>query len=527
MYSLLIIDDEKWVRQGLRWTIDWEKEGIEVAGEAEDGESALQLIDRHAPDLIITDIKMPGLDGLSLIEEIRKRNLRTKIIIISGYSDFGYAQKALRYGANDYILKPIEESDLLEIVRKCVAELDRESNANLTLERMSDSIREGLPLARGRFLEYCLTGKHDFSLRDIHATWVALGIPVHSERLNVLSVKIHDWGKRGNGGKDGAVIRYALGNMAEEIGGKQGRGAIACPLADHMESDVAILYANADDLPLSRKWSVLIEAAERFLGIRISIGVSLPRDKTQLARSFEEALFAGAHAFFDGDGKVYDIADLPRNGADAAGYSGPGSFWETRLINAMKLGDEQALEPLLDELADHLAASRKHIPALTIYRGLISLLGNVAQKWEACFPQLPKLHIPPSVLPHFKNDLLRSLTATCRKLKEQGNRSRVIELALSYIQEHFSEGITMNDVAEHLYLNPSYFSKIFHAEVGETFSKYLVRLRMLKAKELLKDTHLKIYEVAEKVGYSDFRHFVKTFKEMEGITPAQYRELGI
>lgn len=527
MHTLLIIDDDKWVRQGLCMTVDWKKEGIEVIGDAKDGEEALKLIELYEPEIIITDIKMPSMDGIALIEMLSARKMRTKVIIISGYNDFSYAQKAVRYGAIDYILKPIQETELLHVVRKCVNELEKESLSSIQMQKLSSCIKESLPLARDRFLEMLLTGEPAVYFGDIDAKWEALDIPLDPERVRVLAVRIHDWGTKGREDKDRMLIRYALRNIGEEVGAGSG-SVVACLLNESNEADLAILHSSrSDKQEIAHNWTPLIDAAFRNLGIRISIGISRERNRLMLFRSFEEALYACAYSFYEGCEKVYDASRISKEFGETGVYSGPDGFWETRILHAMKLGDEKMLEQLIEELIQHLQSSRDKFTPQGIYRGLTVIIQNIAQKWETCFPQHGKIRIPFCTLTQLKNELMSVLLRCSEEARSTGSRKRVIELALKYIHEHFMEGITMNHVAEQLYLNSSYFSKVFHEEMGETFSKYLVRLRMSKAKELLKDSTLKIYEIAERVGYDDFRHFGKMFKEIEGITPAQYRDVGM
>lgn len=544
MYKLLVVDDEKWVRQGLSLTIDWMAEGIELIGEAEDGEEALQRIETDSPDIIITDIKMPRMDGLDLIKALRNQQKKVCVIIISGYNDFEYAQKALKYGAYDYVLKPIEETALLEVVRRCVSDLEQETKHRHHLKEMSGRIRESLPLARQHFLEMLLLGRTVDSLSELEARWQALNMALDPNCLTVLAVKIHHWGARATREKDRSLIRLALGNIAEEIMMSWGQAA-ACPLDNNADIELAVLFTrgnvasgpkNDTDDAFSNGMIALVDAAKQYLGITISIGISRVGNMVKVAQCFEEALNACALAFYDGFGKVYDAARLPVRENKLQAYIGPDGSWETRLNHAMKLADNRAINELAEQLIGHLQDAREQSSPLNVSRGLRVLLQSVVKRWEAAHPYMKA----PGIDAFNKTILNRDFTLT--QLREQlpdallqcayesrgtGNHKRIVELGMHYSHQHYMKGITMNDVAEHLYLNPSYFSKVFHGEVGETYSKYLTRLRMDKAKHLLKTSTLKVYEIAEKVGYADFRHFSKTFKDLEGMTPGKYRDLGI
>jgi YesN/AraC family two-component response regulator len=531
MYTLLIVDDERWVRQGLRSTIDWQAEGIEVLGEAEDGEEALMLIELQTPDIIITDIKMPGMDGLALIETVKNRKLPTKIVIISGYSDFSFAQKAMRCGASDYVLKPIEETQILDVVRRCVIEIKREREDHHHFVRMSECIRESLPLARQQYLEMLLTNK-SASRHNWKILWDQLDIRLDPNRLKVICVKVYDWGSNVNDQKGQYLLRYALGNIAEEIGAVSGK-MMTFPLENHEDADLVILQSPSeeDDSGTERCMESLIEAGRRYLGIRINIGISQIREYANLSVSFQEAIQSSAYAFYDGYGKVYET-ERPEQpySLQLQEYTGP-SGWDTRLVHALKLGKETVLSELIEELIAHVKMNRTKYHPYQFRNGVTNLLYEIEKKLESSHSSehsaINKLYVPFCTLSELKNELMTVVRQFQRIRNTIGNRKRVIELALNYMQEHFTETISMNRVAEQHYLNPSYFSKIFHEETGETFCKYLIRLRMEKAKNLLKDSTLKVYEVAEQVSYQDFRHFIKLFKAQEGITPAQYRDLGV
>ncbi|MVQ40182.1 response regulator [Paenibacillus anseongensis] len=533
MYSLLIVDDERWVRQGLVTTIDWEAEGIKVIGDVEDGEDALTFIQNQMPDIIITDIKMPRMDGLAFIEAVKNANMLSKIIIISGYSEFSYAQKAMRLGAVDYVLKPIEETLMLEVVRKCIEQIKREREDHNEFVQMSERVRESLPLARQRYVETLLTNG-SASQQFSRTVWDRLNIPLDPDQIKVTMIKIYDWGVHEHNPKEHYLLRHAIGNLAKETG-KHAMKMIACPLHDDPDTDLAILVSPNKEADLAHEqgiWETLISACWRYLGIGINIGISKNSQIADIHASFQEAVQISAYAFYEGYGKVYDAdeMDVPQSHS-LPKYTQPNG-WVTRFVHAVKLSDDAALRALIDELFGHLQLHKQKCSPHVLRKGLTSLFTEVEMKLEINYASDLKEATKSFVLPYFalsdlKDVLLTILLQFQPGDNASGNRKRFIELAVDYMEKHYTEPLTMNRVAEHLFLNPSYFSKIFHEKTGETFSKYLIRLRVNRAKELLKVSTLKIYEVAEQVGYQDFRHFVKLFKEQEGMTPAQYRDIGV
>jgi len=541
MYTLLIVDDEKWVRQGLSLSIDWRAEGIEVVGEAEDGEQALQRIEDRPPDILITDIRMPGLDGLELMEKLRERGLGTKVIVISGYSDFAYAQQALRHGASDYILKPIEEQNLLRSVRQCTQQLEKEREERVMLDRMSGRIRESLPLARLQYAQRLLVGDRS-ALDKWEPMRETLGVDLDAERVAVVAIEVTDWGGADEDAER-ARLRYLLSQLAQEREAG-GAGRLACPTETEPFVDAALLVsppacadAAADGPPLDRLLASVRDAAERTWGLQLNYGVSRARPLGELPASFAEAAEAAAHVLRFGAGRVFDAAEWPDapppNGGAAPLYDGPPG-WDARLVHAVKSGNPRQFRELADELAAHGAESAGALPLRAIRIGMQRTLDRAEKQLRSCLksksdvrPLRFRFRLPAAPFGELSEALASSFARAHDAYGSQGSRKRIIEMALDYVKSHYAEGITMNDVAEHLYLNPSYFSKLFHEEMNETFSKYVTSVRMQEAKRLLKDSTLKIYEIASLVGYNDFRHFSKTFKELEGMTPAQYRDVGM
>lgn len=568
MIKLMVVDDEHWIREGLKRTIDWSSHGIQFIGDAEDGCKALELIEAHVPEIIISDIKMPTMDGMDLMEEIKKRGIDTKVIFISGFSDFEYAQKAVKLGAFDYILKPVEEPILLEIIERCISEIKQKQELNSRLQELSDRIRESLPLARQKHLEMCLT--RSLTEREMQSAWEALHINLDPKRLIVMAMVVHEWGDREMDESGCSLMRYALGNLVEEVLSQKGIRCLSCPLQGNDFADIALIASlsepdtslGVDDL--YRYMEGVIEDALQVLGVRISIGISGLRERTQLASSFREALTISMNYLVHGPGQVHTA---PMDGS-SAGYGSKqrpaeqldyrmaacmgqlaadvlltdhkadslDSALSNRILHAMKLMDAGRLSELLDVQTGLLQELIKQTPAIAVRYEMNMHISILLSKWQELLQA--KDHSKASSITHQRKLQLyrcsigdwKAMIIDTFLIKDTHAPSiahkRTIETALRYIHDNYHLGISLHNVAEKIYMNPSYFSRVFHEEVGETLSRYLIRIRITKAKELLEQTPLKVYEVADRVGYRDFRHFVKTFKEWEGMTPAQYRNYG-
>ena len=423
-------------------------------------------------------------------------------------------------------------------------------------------------------MEMCLS--QPMAKLELQSKWEALGIDLNPDRLIVLSTVIHEWGKRGLNESGCSLIRYALGNLMEEIISEEGIRCIACPLDENEFADAALITSpweqdtsNLED-DLYRYANLVIEGAHQVLGIRISIGISSMGDRTKLFLAFREALTNSACYLLQGPGHVYGEAGSrsiaavnPCTDGDrltdmhtglqvpcarqTVSFSAGVPFtairaesldtaWSNRIVHALKLMDERRLSDLLDEQIRLLQELVQQTSPLAVRCEMNMHIGLLLSKWqELCLSKdmskpytvthEQKLELYRCSLSDWKNVIINAFLKKDTGPSAYGQR-RTIETALRYIHDNFHLGISLNNVAETIYLNPSYFSRVFHAEVGETLSRYLIRIRISKAKELLEQTPLKIYEVADRVGYKDFRHFVKTFKEWEGVTPAQFRNYG-
>lgn len=568
MIKLMVVDDEHWIREGLKRTIDWSSHGIQFIGDAEDGCKALELIEAHVPEIIISDIKMPTMDGMDLMEEIKKRGIDAKVIFISGFSDFAYAQKAVKLGAFDYILKPVEEPILLEIIERCIGEIKQKQELNSRLQELSGRIRESLPLARQKHLEMCLT--RTLTEREMQSKWEALHINLDPKRLLVMAIVVHEWGAREMDESGCSLMRYALGNLVEEVLSQKGIRCLACPLQGNDFADVALIASLSEHETscgiedLYRHMDGVIRDALQVLGVRISVGISGLRERTQLSSSFREALTTSVSYLIHGPGQVYTA---PMNGGSAGDGSTPraaeqldyrtaacmgqlaadvlltdhkadslDSALSNRILHAMKLMDAGRLSELLDVQTGLLQELIKRTPAIAVRYEMNMHISILLSKWQELLQA--KDHSMASTVTHQRKLQLyrcsigdwKAIIMDTFLMKNTHAPStahkRTIETALRYIHDNYHLGISLHHVAEKIYMNPSYFSRVFHEEVGETLSRYLIRIRITKAKELLEQTPLKVYEIADRVGYRDFRHFVKTFKEWEGMTPAQYRNYG-
>jgi two-component system, response regulator YesN len=535
MYKVLVVDDEKWVRQGIRTTVDWAKYKVEEVFEARDGEEALEIVRVHKPDLIITDIKMPHLDGLEFIEEVRKSNELAKVIFISGYGEFEYAQRAIKLGAADYIMKPIEDSILEGIIDKCFSEIAEEKNKDLILTRSKDLVKECLPLAQSYYLNQLLHGEIA-DRDDINSRLKTLDIRLNTQSILVVSFYLDFLKGEGNTGmKNDELARFAVKNIIQEFYSKIGENYII----DISGQQMAVIISTDNVQTAKNRDRIrnftgsILKVVKRFFKYEVTAGMGSLCTIQTAANSYKGSLDALEYRFLSGGGAVYDVENIksyPRTAMNDIL-----TLNLEILTNYLKLGDEEKALEMIQNLFDRIASNRDQLKPGEVKAFLAGIVMKVNEGLQKENPAIAEI-IPGSsdmagfisavtTLKETHKYIADFMTTYLSFFSQNLNRKKkVVDDALKYISEHYNQDIAMNSVAQALFLNASYFSKIFREQVGATYSEYLTRIRMESAKELLKESYLKVYEIAERVGYSDYRHFTKKFKETQGISPGEYRE---
>ncbi|OGO80041.1 MAG: hypothetical protein A2Y21_11580 [Clostridiales bacterium GWC2_40_7] len=521
MYKLLICDDEKWVRYGLRNMTDWDKMGIDTIYEAKDGIEAVDIVKCEKPDIIITDIKMPNLSGLELIREIEKAVVPSNIIVISGFNDFKYAQEALRYGIRDYILKPIDEEVIKNDVLKCIKDIEEKnekaSKRKSELQLFEYCMSTSQVYYLSSWLENKYTDQH--GIIDILAQ---LNIDINYNYVFVTTCLL---GKVNSTDYKSMTLKRFIFDQTKEMVS----AAINCIsfLKGYNEYTI-ILFT---DLLIKDKHFVkdiidnnveeICNNSHNMSQISVGIGTLVPLN--QIAQSYEESVKAAKYKLLFPHNNFFFYEDLKRIKEKKPGDSL--AFHVSKLINYIKLSRLEEcrgwIESFFQSIVDNADAINPE-DITSVVHIVLNELENVCNNKRKVDFKLLKENVDSALqLEELKDILAGSLECipyNSNKMKKS------IETAIHYIDENYAKSIKMQEVAGMLWLNNSYFSKIFNDYMGESFTKYLNRKRINMAKELLSQSNEKVYEIAEKVGYEDYRVFSKNFKDLEGITPIEYRD---
>ena len=535
MIKVVVADDEEKVCRLICNLVDWSAFEMEVVGTAHNGLEALELVERLSPDLMVTDIRMPGCDGLELISRAKQLDRQLEFIIISGYRHFEYAQTAIKYGVGDYLLKPIKRDELAatlekmrERYRRRTDQVSKEEQLRLRLQSDIDKLRAGL------FTDLLLQ-------REPPAE--ALGL----ERLNrdyhyafrpgcfeAVGVKI-------DGGRE--LLTSGAFKVLEEKLSRILRGLLR-PVCAELE----FCFQG------SRVWGVLNYAPQDRPAVRRQLKAALDELKVQKS-FFPEQFTIGQGRVADSPAGLPDSMEDVRRALDQRLVEGAGKLLEPppradgvprgrELLADVSKAMEAGLE-ILDP-APVLGAVRLMrgdlLASETVTGGeVLYLAGEVCSTFLLLLRNLHyELPDGDGLLDDFlaRADLCssaeqiweeleaavgESLTALIEQKRQEDTRP--IRTAKQYIQEHADEPLTLEEVSRVVGFNASYFSSLFKKETGQNFVEYLSEVRMERAKELLKETDLPVSEICGRVGYSDLKYFTKSFKKVTGIKPGEFRKL--
>jgi len=513
MHKVLLVDDEGFARTGLRGLIPWNRLGFEIVAEAENGEEALHMIREEQPDLVVTDIRMPVLDGLQLIRTVKEQDIANpRFIIISGYNDFKYAQQAVRFGVEDFILKPIDEKELSDTLRRVAESLKREQ-----------LLEAGRPALHMSLLESLLTGRLDESY--IPGAAAALGLPSGRELCYIIA-EVNDIGAEPEARPaDADCWKKELVRAADAL-----TGGFKPLLHEHDEWTAGMLMPLGGHM---RSWEeaarMLCEYVRLPAGVlRLYVGDPAGAPE-QIRHSFRSARILMDYKYALDGKNVISAKDA--DGMTLVRTELPSELYD-RLLHAMEERDAAAAEAVLDEMfgafkehryaPDAVAASIARL-IRTVNRTIRTMDGDeralagctALSGWQEKPMTLRGLKALASAFVAEASDYMAGL----RKEMAKGSIHKIKQ----YIERHFRENINLKVIAQQYYMNPVYLGQLFKKTYGVYFNDFLLDLRIQEAKRLLRQTDMRIYEIAAEVGFSNPEYFAAQFEKVVNMTPKEYR----
>lgn len=538
MFKLLIVEDERWEREGLLNFLDWEELGIEIAGTACDGIDGIEQALRIVPDIIITDIKMPGIDGINMARKIKEIHPDTKIVIITGYDDFKLAKDAIAINTSAYVLKPVEEDEMLDVMKRVVLLCEKEKKKLEDDCKTENLLRESQHTVKIKFLQDLFEGrlKSDNLLRQL----TDLGIVIKDGRSVVMVIKpyMKDILNIPSGEFEYNAI---MEDISKHINEHYGESCMTV-LSGNLEAETLVsLSISADNDNLL---NMVIDHLKKIIfekyGVELDIGIGKNIERIcDLHISCQQARQAMVHGrLWDLRGSTYynDVEKLQQDfNNDIGVLLTKVSYYSKQLIHAVRSADEIRVFNLLDELFESLEQKKgagkdficNHLcgiiseTSLVLYNMRNLIEANIEGESDACKPLL-ELDSLSSIQEYIFDFFERSLRyiSDKRNSKEDYIAQKVIQL----IEQKYMTDLCLKTISAEVVLSPNYVGSLFKRFTGKAFNDYLNEYRMEIAKELLKSSKNKVSYVAQKVGVSNTSYFCVVFKNTYGITPGEYQD---
>ncbi|MCD8123209.1 MAG: response regulator [Clostridiales bacterium] len=530
LYRLFLVDDEEEIREGIIRKISWEKLGFVIVGDAANGRDALETIEQLEPDVLMTDIRMPYMDGLELTRCIHQKYPSMKVLIFSGYDDFEYAKQAIKLGVTEYILKPVNVEELSQILTKVRENLDEEIRQRRDLDRLRKSYRESLPILRELFLNELVSGKvrasqipeklTEYGI-DLAAArkWIAAVISVeandaagftdfHQKELAMISVS--------------ALIEDNLKNWFRFALFRSTEGLALLITIDGENTQTGLIDQLGD----------ICKECRKILEITVTIGIGHScQSLDEALTSYRSALDALGYKAIVGTGETIYINDVEPVSRGNLQFDRKD---EDDLIAAVKFGSRREIEGVIHRLIARMDDAKVHIRQHQLYMlSILNILMQMVQQYgleesEIFAAGLQYMDVQQLIRrgeEYEKWTVEIAFRISERLNRERDNTSkRAILDARKYIQENYQNpDLSVEMICRELHMSQAYFSTLFRKETGQTYIAYLTELRLDRAVELLNTTDDKTYVIAQKVGYQEQNYFSYVFKKRYGMSPTKYR----
>lgn len=538
MYKVFIVDDERVIAEGLEKLIDWnglECETRSFTCSAEAYGAAIGEI----PDIIITDIKMPFMNGLELIKKLKSEGVDSDVIILSGYSEFEYARKGIELGVNTYLLKPVEQKDLESVVREVINRIKKEESEQKQLARMRNFYETGLIKLRDVILQDIVTSEGYSSVEIIDMLDT---MELHFTDAPVLCAILETDDNPGtDGSPDTDSDPGCVGNgckaddLAKIVNEAFRTEGIKHVLFQFTNNQYGIVLNNVSLDNTEQLRNIFLGIRRTLIssyGIKCYIGIGEIKARiSDIHESFKQALSALDHKIIKCDSKVIMYGDC--SSFDSNGVIIPEEIFYS-LAEYANNNDIAGVKETVNKAFDVLLGSGS-IQLMELKTQCLNLLLACTKNLSYVQLQLHKAlgkdilsldklsrFDSPEKLKNWLFNVIKSIIELKKQQEEMWVKDSAIENIKKYIDAHYSENLTLSMISERFFLNPSYISQLFKKRTGHTYISYLTQKRMEKAKELLQNTSLKVYEVSHKVGYSDVKHFSRTFENYFGVKPSHY-----
>ncbi|WP_106769285.1 helix-turn-helix domain-containing protein [Paenibacillus faecalis] len=524
MYTVMIVDDEMLARVGIKSMIPWEEHGFHVIGEAENGRKGLEMAQKLSPDIILTDIKMPIMDGISFMKQYKALGGEAKFIVLSSYDDFDIVKDSMKMGAEDYIIKlEMQPHALIEILRQAADKIEAEREENKRYLKQQKMYETNNKLMKDQLLKSLLFGwifedtEAEERLKDVHIHLNAEGIVCMVLQIDNLDVY------NGYAEKDRKILDYAALNIIEEILEHFKTGsALSLNPTQYIIIFSCESESGQNDF-IDKISNQMKTALKTYLNLSVSAGISnIHQGYLSIETAYLEAVQAVQACFFHPRGCTIMFSQHHDKLLKKEALEDDQTIQKT--IQAIQSGNIDMIKQGFEQLYQLFEEFRW--PTREMAKGFCFLLlfqvksiletadsETLFRDIENCITSLD-FH-------HWLKNVEQAIHSSLSAMPEASN---LVLRMKQYIDRNYQHNITLEIISEHFHLSPNYLSNLFKRETGNTFVEYLTKVRIDHAKQLLKDTDKKMFEIGRAVGYENEYYFSRVFRKVAGIPPIQYKK---
>lgn len=532
LVKLCIVDDIRSVVDMFKNKIPWGQYGIEVVGSAMNGEEGLEVIARTKPDIILTDIRMPKMDGLEMTRRIVEMLPHSKIVILSAYTDFEYARKAIQYGALDYVKKPFSIDDIIKVVVKAKEAWEQDKQDRLHVVELEKKMKESLPALRQEYMSLLVHHQTDES--DIAQWWGFLDLPPLPAPYAVMVIQIDQFMDKYGSlvVKELELARFSLQNIVEETMSAYTPSIV---FRETLNRYVCILHVQSHE-HLIQLADACCENIANYTKFTISIGIGQEASQVrELPRSYQQALSALSYHFYTGGNGAFLSSTHTQAGSAAWVYTADS---ENEFLFSFRSGNREKTIAWLTAIFDEMQ-NQDVLPEPSDVEHLFH--GLSLKMLRVLLEKLPREHLAEfeakvkearggsrASLLEYRQWLIELCDIGCRLVdKEHASESqKIIYRSIEYIKSNLEKDLTLEHCARQANLSWGYYSNLFKKVSGTTFQQFVTQAKIEKAKTMLIDDY-QVQEIAQELGYEHRRYFSEVFKKQTGLTPTEFKEISL
>lgn len=527
LMKVMFVEDERLVLELLKACIDWEKAGFRIVGECSSAVTALEMIETLRPDVIFTDICMPVMDGLEFSRKVSERFPQVKIIVLTGHEEFEYAKKGIKVGIADFLLKPINDDEILRAVAAIREKIIKERTVSVGYEKIKKQLEQNLPFLKEKLFNELIQGGFDSC--SISERLAYFDIQLKEDGYQTAVIEVEDFTENSPEDEEHKLINkmrcldYVLRFFNDD--------KYVNVFFDNGQK--VVILCNDSSIDLAECCETIKSMLINRLKGYISIGIgNWHATKEKIYLSYKEACDAICYKFVVGKNQVVSFSDIWYAESEASGIDNDRM---ERLGFYMKSGLSEKAEEVIDAAFGEqetciTSLEQARVTACSFVSVILNIMletginqKDVFKDNNQPFEKIFKI----DTLPDIKHFLKKSAALAAQSVSNlQGKKvRRITQEVIEYIHNNYTDSrISLSEVAKKFYLNLSYLSRIFKQETGQTFVDYLMKLRMEKALKLLDETDLMVYQIADEVGINDSHYFSICFKKYTGLSANDYRK---